>query len=98
MPPLFVKEGALIPMLKDPVNRTRDMQGAAIEIRHYGTKVRTCQLYEDDTTSFDYLEGAYNLYEFSVKDGELAQEKLQQDVEPFYSGYELRKMTEENTE
>jgi alpha-glucosidase (family GH31 glycosyl hydrolase) len=98
MPPLFVKEGSLIPMLKDPVNRTRDMQGAAIEIRHYGTKVRPCQLYEDDTTSFSYLEGAYNLYEFSVKDGELTQEKLQQDVEPFYSGYELRKMTEDDAE
>lgn len=93
LPPLFVKEGSLIPMLKDPVNRTRDMQGAAIEIRHYGTEYRSCQLYEDDTTTFDYLEGQYNLYEFSVQDGELTQKKLQQEVEPFYSEYELREMT-----
>ena len=93
LPPLFVKEGALIPMLKEPVNRTRDMQGAAIEIRHYGTEYRSCQLYEDDTTTFDYLEGTFNLYEFSVQDGELTQKKLQQEVEPFYSEYELREMT-----
>jgi len=98
MPPLFVKEGSLIPMLKKPVNRTKGMQGAAIEIRHYGNKYRSCQLYEDDTTSFDYLNGAYNLYEFSVKDGQLDQKKLRQDAAAFYSGYELREMTTQDSE
>ena len=93
MPPLFVKEGSLIPMLKDSFNRTKDIEGAAIEIRHYGTEYRSCQLYEDDTTTFDYMKGIYNLYEFSVEDGELVQRKREQHLDPFYSDFELREMS-----
>ncbi|MGB1873410.1 MAG: TIM-barrel domain-containing protein [Akkermansiaceae bacterium] len=93
LPPLYVKEGALIPMLKASVDRTRDMAGAEIEVRHYGTSYRSCQLYEDDTTSFDYLKGNYNLYELSVEDGKLQQKALHQKAAPFYSGFELREMT-----
>ncbi len=93
LPPLYVKEGALIPMLKSSVNRTKDIAGAEIVLRHYGTSYRTCKLYEDDTTSFDYLNGTYNFYEFSVENAELQQKVLHQKAAPFYSSFELREMT-----
>ena len=68
LPPLFVKDGALIPMLKNPVNRTRDAKGAELEIRHYGKADGSCLLYEDDSESFDYVKGQYHLRKILFKD------------------------------
>ena len=39
------------------------------------------------------MKGIYNLYEFSVEDGELVQKNLKQSLDPFYSEFELREMT-----
>jgi len=93
LPPLFVKEGALIPMLKHPVNRTRDVKGATLEIRHYGKADRTCQLYEDDGVSFNYEKGHYCLREFSIKNGKLSERLLNESKQRIYGEISIREMT-----
>ena len=46
--PLFVKDGALIPMLSKDVLNTEEIQGCDLEVRHYGTIDGRFELYEDD--------------------------------------------------
>ena len=56
--PLFVKEGAVIPMFaKAPLNSTA-AKGQDMIVRHYGNEAGSCELYEDDATTFDYQRGA----------------------------------------
>ena len=65
--PLFVKDGAIVPMLKE--ERTRmPVKGEtpALEIRHYGMKPGAFQLYDDDGTSFNYEQGEYAWAELKV--------------------------------
>jgi alpha-glucosidase (family GH31 glycosyl hydrolase) len=65
--PLFVKDGAIIPMLKE--ERTRmpvEGEKLALEIRHYGEEPGTFTLYDDDGVSFNYEEGKYSLTELRV--------------------------------
>jgi alpha-glucosidase (family GH31 glycosyl hydrolase) len=60
--PLFVKDGAIIPMLKE--ERTRMPvagESPVLEIRHYGEAAGTFTLYDDDGVSFNYEQGAYSL-------------------------------------
>ncbi len=59
--PLFVKDGAIVPMLKESRNRM-PIQGETLplEIRHYGVKSGTFRLYDDDGVSFDYEQGDYS--------------------------------------
>jgi alpha-D-xyloside xylohydrolase len=66
--PLFVKDGALIPMLRE--ERTRMPvagEELSLEIRHYGEKEGSFRLYDDDGTSFDYEQGAYSWAELKVE-------------------------------
>ncbi|WP_227021347.1 TIM-barrel domain-containing protein [Oceaniferula marina] len=93
LPPLLVKEGALIPMLTKSVMRTKDIQGAAIEIRHYGKKDGTCQLYEDDGQSYDFEKGAYTLRTFALESGQLKQKIVKKGAKPLYGDVSLRQMT-----
>ena len=57
LPPLFVRGGALIPMLSRPVNRTDQIKGAALEVRLYGRENATCEVYEDEWVYPTTLEG-----------------------------------------
>lgn len=50
--PLFVKDGGIIPMLKD---------GDELEIRHYGEKTAYYSLYDDDGESFEYEDGVFSV-------------------------------------
>ncbi len=59
--PLFVKEGAIIPMLSKTVNNTKEAYGHPLEIRIYGNRQASYDLYEDDGTSFDYQQGNYRI-------------------------------------
>ena len=59
--PLFVKEGAVIPMLTKPVNNSRDAYGQALEVRHYGNQPGSFELYEDDGKTFDYEKSDFTL-------------------------------------
>jgi len=93
LPPLFVKDGALIPMLKNPVNRTRDAKGAELEIRHYGKADGRCLLYEDDGVSYDYQKGKYLLRELSVKDGQFNEQILNDSKQHIYGKMSVRQMS-----
>jgi alpha-D-xyloside xylohydrolase len=59
--PLFVRDGALIPMLAEPL---RQVPGPgdrpALEVRHYGEAEGTFSLYDDDGLTFDYESGAFS--------------------------------------
>lgn len=98
LPPLFVKEGSLIPMLRESVNRTRDAIGAELEIRHYGVEGASCVLYEDNGVSFGFEQGQYNLRRFAAdkqNDGSFnfTESNLQQKTDPLYGRAVYRQMT-----
>ncbi|MHA8088222.1 TIM-barrel domain-containing protein [Aquirufa sp. Wall-65K1] len=67
--PLFVKDGAMIPMV--PVHRQapKDGQSFALEIRHYGQKASTWKIYDDDGRTFNFEKGSYTWTELGVKKG-----------------------------
>ncbi|MEX0321372.1 MAG: TIM-barrel domain-containing protein [Puniceicoccaceae bacterium] len=67
--PLFVKEGAVIPMLSKHVDNTRSAYGHPLEVRHYGSEPGTFELYEDDGLSFDYETGKFSLRQLGFADG-----------------------------
>lgn len=59
--PLFVKEGALVPMLgveRQWIPATGEV--VPLEIRHYGEEPGTLALYDDDGETFDYEKGAHS--------------------------------------
>ena len=64
--PLFVKEGAVIPMLSKAVVNSRDAKGHDLIVRHYGKTVGSFELYEDDATTFDYQRGASRIRTIAV--------------------------------
>ncbi len=85
--PLFVKDGAILPMLKE--ERTR-MPAAgeelSLEIRHYGEKPGVFHLYDDDGTSFDYEQGAFSWTElFVTGQGKALKPGMKVSHEGFYS-------------
>ena len=65
--PLFVKNGGIIPMLSS--KEIGDSDEPTLEVRHYGTKENTFQLYNDDGETFDYENGDYTLLELKVTKG-----------------------------
>ncbi len=67
--PLFVKDGAIIPMLlpSDLKNMPSNM---GLEVRHYGSMENTYLLYNDDGESFDYEKGDFSIVELKVKKDE----------------------------
>ena len=71
--PLFVKDGAVIPLLTEHVNNTRQAYAHPLEVRHYGDRPGSFELYEDDGVSFDYETGAFALRRFSFSDGKGAE-------------------------
>lgn len=62
--PLFVKDGAIIPMLTSTA-KVKSVQ--SLEVRHYGQKENTFLLYNDDGVSYDYEKEEYSLTELTVK-------------------------------
>ncbi len=64
--PLFVKEGAVIPMLSKAVKNSKEAYGHELEVRHYGAKAGVFRLYEDDGKTFDYEKGHYRIRQLRV--------------------------------
>lgn len=65
--PVFVKDGALIPMLTGtPQHAPAAGEIVPLEIRHYGEKPGKLALYDDDGETFDYERGAFSWTELSV--------------------------------
>ena len=82
--PLFVKEGALVPMLAENITQTREAYGAPLEVRHYGKSAGSFDLYEDDGKTFNYQKGVYRIRTLSVSkkaDGFQGAEKVSGDKE-----------------
>ncbi len=82
--PLFVKDGAIIPMMQPAENISR-AETLALEVRYYGNKENNYMLYDDDGETFDYEKGDYALTELTVRpkpDGKLvgASKKLDKNV------------------
>ena len=64
--PLFVKDGAIIPMLTKPVQRVQDAVGHPLEIRWYGENPGQGHLYEDDAETFDYEKDHFRRRQLKV--------------------------------
>jgi len=66
--PVFVREGAIIPVLE---NISSVFDGSQLKIKPvvYGEKA-SGSLYIDDFTSYDFENGKYNMYEFNAENGE----------------------------
>ena len=67
--PLFVKDGAVIPLLSKAINNTRETKDQTLEVRHYGKAPGSFELYEDDGLTFDHENGAYSLRTLAFEDG-----------------------------
>ncbi len=57
--PLYVKDGAIIPMMKQIKNTSEWTPQTDLEVRVYGSKSHEFVLYDDDGESFDYEKGEY---------------------------------------
>jgi alpha-D-xyloside xylohydrolase len=93
--PLFVKEGAVIPMLAQSVSNTDAAFGQPLEVRHYGAQAGHFDMYEDDGKTFGYEQGKFRLRKISVDASGRGNEKIsgQTDVIMFGSIENYRSMT-----
>ncbi|TFG40935.1 MAG: DUF5110 domain-containing protein, partial [Bacteroidia bacterium] len=64
--PVFVKYGAIIPMMKPVLRAPSSGQKFDIEIRYYGSAPGFYRLYDDDGETFDYEKGIYSWREIRV--------------------------------
>ena len=65
--PVFVKDGALIPMIEPRDSAPRSGEVVALEIRHYGTAAGALALYDDDGETFDFEKGNFSWTQLAVK-------------------------------
>jgi alpha-D-xyloside xylohydrolase len=96
--PLFVKEGAVIPMLGEAVPNTEQAYGRPLEVRYYGKTGGSCDLYEDDGKTFDYEKGKYRLRRLTVRRSEggtfeLVETIARDGAPPMFGPARLRVMT-----
>lgn len=72
--PVYVKDGAVIPMMQARLHSPKPGEKTDLEIRYYGEKPGRYLLYDDDGESYDYEKGAYSFREITVerlKDGKI---------------------------
>lgn len=68
--PVFVKDGAIIPLMEPMLHAPKAGQKVNLEIRHYGKANGTYRLYDDDGETFDYKKGVFSWREINVtRDG-----------------------------
>jgi len=78
--PLFVKEGAVIPMLTKAVNQTDKAYGHPLEVRFYGKTNGSFTLYEDDGKTFNYEKGQHRTRHLAVSKDQTGQFKLTEKI------------------
>jgi alpha-glucosidase (family GH31 glycosyl hydrolase) len=78
--PLFVKEGAVIPMLSNSVNQVQSAIDHPLEVRWYGKQPGAGDLYEDDGQTFDYEKGASRRRQFKVTKSNDGKVELEETV------------------
>ena len=64
--PVYVKDGAIIPMMEPRLHAPKPGEKISLEIRHYGKADGTYRLYDDDGETFDYEKGMYSWREIRV--------------------------------
>ena len=95
--PLFVKEGAVVPMLTTAVANTDEAYGHPLEVRHYGKTPGSFLLYEDDGKSFDFERGKYRIRKLEVSlRGEIRESVIGDGPAMFGPIQMLRRMTDQN--
>ena len=57
--PVFVRDGALVPMMKSHLRAPMAGEKIDLDIRHYGSKDGSYRLYDDDGETFGYEKGDY---------------------------------------
>lgn len=66
--PVFVRDGAIIPMIATPRDHApRDGEVVPLEIRHYGEAPGRLRLYDDDGETFDFAAGEFSWTVLEVK-------------------------------
>lgn len=58
--PVFVKDGALIPMIGPRLHAPAAGEVVPLEVRHYGEAPGRILLYDDDGETFDFEQGAFS--------------------------------------
>lgn len=66
--PLFVKDGAIIPMTSPALRASAAREKFDIEVRHYGLEKGSYMLYDDDGETFDYEKGMLSWRELKIED------------------------------
>ncbi len=64
--PVFVKDGALIPMIEPRLHAPAAGETVALEIRHYGEAPGQLSLYDDDGETFDFEKGNFSWTGFTA--------------------------------
>lgn len=64
--PVFVKDGGIIPMTAPRLHAPKANEIVNLEVRHYGKKIGTYLLYDDDGETYDYEKGKYSWRTLSV--------------------------------
>lgn len=65
--PVYVKDGAIIPMMPPMLHAPKAGEKVDIELRHYGEKPGKYLLYDDDGETFNYEKGDYSWREVKVE-------------------------------
>lgn len=65
--PVYVKDGAIIPMMPPLLHAPKQGDKVDLEIRHYGEKPGKYILYDDDGETFNYEKGEYSWREIKVE-------------------------------
>jgi len=58
--PVYVRDGGIIPLMPAMLHAPKPGQKVDLEIRYYGQRPGSFQLYDDDGVSYDYEKGAYS--------------------------------------
>lgn len=94
--PVYVKDGGIVPLW--PAEAKTDGRKYPLEIRHYGSKSSTYELYDDDGETYDYEKGDYVRITLKVDvdaDGNKSGSVTVPDGKTAwsYDGYDFRFMT-----
>jgi alpha-D-xyloside xylohydrolase len=65
--PVYVKDGAIIPMMPPLLHAPKVGEKVDLEIRHYGEKPGRYLLYDDDGETFNYEKGEYSWREIKAE-------------------------------
>lgn len=65
--PVFVKDGAIIPLMEPRLHAPSADEKVDLELRHYGKSEGSFMLYDDDGETFDYEKGKCSWRKIEVK-------------------------------